>query len=92
MWHCNTSAQGMTCAYWDPLAYPDSFLFHQGSGRGLAHACRLTEQLLAVQLLSVEGAGPIEQGVVFGVHGLDLIQRGFATPDPLCGESRRRGQ
>lgn len=49
----------------------------------------LTEQLLAVQLLSVEGAGPIEQGVVFGVHRLDLIQRGFATPDPLCGESRQ---
>lgn len=69
-------------------------LSHLGSGQGLAHALptspsALTEQLLAVQLLSVEGAGPIEQGVVFGVHSLDFIQRGFATPDPLPGESRR---
>lgn len=53
------------------------------------HALQLTKQLLAVQLLPVEGAGPIEQGVVLRVHCLDFIQRGFTTPDPLPEEVKR---
>jgi predicted SPOUT superfamily RNA methylase MTH1 len=50
---------------------------------------QLTKQLLAVQLLPVKGAGPIEQGVVLRVHGLDFIQCGFTTPDPLPEEVKR---
>lgn len=52
-------------------------------------ALQLTKQLLAVQLLPVEGAGPIEQGVVLRVHCLDFIQCGFTTPDPLPEEVKR---
>lgn len=53
------------------------------------HARQLTKQFLAVQLLPVEGAGPIEQGVVLRMHCLDFIQRGFTTPDPLPEEVKR---
>lgn len=53
------------------------------------HVLQLTKQLLAVQLLPVKGAGPIEQGVVLRVHGLDFIQCGFTTPDPLPEEVKR---
>lgn len=54
-------------------------------------ATQLTEQLLAVQLLPVEGAGTVEQCVVLRVHRLDLIQRGFTTPDSLSEEGGARG-
>lgn len=90
---------GMTCAHQDPLAYPGQRVFltapypTQAVGKAwptpCPSTCQLTKQLLAVQLLSVEGAGTVEQGVVFGVHGLNLVQCGFSTPDPLAGEIRR---
>lgn len=77
MWHCATSTKGMmTCAHWDPSAHTGQAVFltdpHPTQAWATA-ACWLTKQLLAVQLLPVEGAGPIEQSVVFGVHRLNLI-------------------
>lgn len=42
-----------------------------------------TQQLLAVQLLAVQGAGAVEQRVVLRVHRLDLLQRRLPAPDPL---------
>lgn len=99
MWALCQLCHGMTCAHQDPSAYPGRAAVLTASYPTQAadkdwsapcpSACRLTKQLLAVQLLSVEGAGPIEQGVVFGVHRLNLVQCGFATPDPLAGEIRR---
>lgn len=99
IWHCTTSALGMTCAQQDPLAYPGQAVFLTAPYPTQAvdkawptpcpSACSLTKQLLAVQLLSVEGAGPIEQGMVFRVHRLNLVQCGFSTSDPLAGEIRR---
>lgn len=98
VWYRTTSAMGITCAHQDPPAYPGQTVFltapypTQAVGKAwptpCPSTCQLTKQLLAVQLLSVEGAGPIEQGVVFGVHCLNLVQCGFSTPDPLAGEIR----
>lgn len=71
--------QGDDLCSWGPTAYPGQAVFLAAPHPTHAwatpcpSACWLTKQFLAVQLLSVEGAGPIEQSVVFGVHCLNLI-------------------